>query len=324
MKLHGILLTLACLTTSAFAHENGSIKIYDASHLPQIISMLRKGRLVMNDGKPTFITASKSAKTLNKNLEEARDFFAEEFALKSFDNNGATIEASVNVNRLTIVDLLGSKQNAAWMGGDIKRFIFGAGNKKGLDQFEKALDVVAHEFTHAVIDHSSKLKYEGQSGALNEHFADVFGVIINAKVNNPSNPYMIGSSILYGEYAKKAKALRDMMDPSKGLSPQPSHMKQVTTPGAAYSQYDVGCIASSDNDKCGVHVLSGIPNKASALIMSVIGFDDAAKLFYNVMTKGMKENSTFKDYRVSLMKECEALSSDTCAIVDDALKSVGI
>lgn len=322
MKVHGMLLALACLSTSAFAHENGTIKIYDASHLPQIISMLRKGRLVMEDGKGTL--APKTAKILNKNLEQTRDFYAEEFNLKSYDNKGAVIEASVNVNRLTVVDLLGSKQNAAWMGNGINRFIFGAGSKKGLDNFEKALDVVAHEFTHAVIDQSSKLEYKGQSGALNEHFADVFGVIINAKINNPSNPYMIGSSIIYGEYAQKAKALRDMMDPSKGLSPQPSHLKQVTTPGAAYSKYDTSCVASRDNDNCGVHVLSGIPNKASALIMSAIGFDESAKLFYNVMTKGMKANSNFKDYRVALMNECENLSSDTCSIVDDALKSVGL
>lgn len=319
MKLRGMVLGLACLSSTAFAHENGTIKVYDAKFLPQIVSLLRPGNLVLEDGQKKTLILPKTAKILNENLEKTRDYFAEEFSRKSWDNKGADIMASLNVNRFTLVDLLGQKQNAAWMK---TRFIFGAGSDKGLDNFEKALDVVGHEFTHAVIQESSNLKYEGQSGALNEHLADVFGSIINQKHNKLSNPYLIGATVLFGEYAQKAHALRDMMDPSKGLSPQPAHMKDLKT--ARFSKYAEGCKPSSDNDNCGVHVLSGIPNKMSALVMSAIGIEEAGKLFYNVMTKRLKENSNFADYRTALMEECKSMSSDTCGIVDDALKSVGI
>jgi bacillolysin len=319
MKLSGIALTLACLTSTAFANENGTIKIYDAKFIPQIISMFKPGILVMEDGAKKTLFPPKTAAILNKNLEKVRDFYAEEFARKSWDDKGTDILASLNINRFTLLDILGSKQNAAWAK---TRFMFGAGDKKGLDNFEKALDVVGHEYTHAVIQETSNLKYEGQSGALNEHLADVFGVIINQKHNNPSNPYLIGSTVLFGEYAEKAHALRDMMDPSKGLSPQPAHMKDLKT--ARFKQFGDDCVATGENDRCGVHVLSGIPNKMSALVLSVIGPAEASKLFYNVMTKRLTENSNFADYRVALMEECKSLSSDTCSIVNDALKAVGI
>lgn len=320
MKFHGIILGLACISTAAFAHENGTIKIYDAKFVPQIISMFKPGNLVLEDGQKKTLILPKTARILNSNLEKVRDFFAEEFSRKSWDNKGTDILASLNINRYTLFDVLGSKENAAWAK---TRFIFGSGSSDGLDNFEKALDVVGHEYTHAVIQTSSNLKYEGQSGALNEHLADVFGVIVNYRHNkNLSNPYLIGATVLYGAYAEKAHALRDMMDPSKGLSKQPSHMDDLQT--EKFSKYSPDCKPTGENDRCGVHVLSGIPNKMSALVMSAIGIEESAELFYNVMTKRLTENSQFSDYRAALMEECKTQSSDTCGIVDDALKSVGI
>jgi len=320
MKLRGLVLALACLSTSAFANENGTIKIYDAEFVPQIINMFKPGRLVLENGKKKALIIPRTARILNTNLEKVRDFYAEEFSRKSWDDKGSPILASVNLNRFTFWDLLGSKQNAAWTK---TRFIFGAGSKKGLDHFEKALDVVGHEYTHAVIQTTSNLKYEGQSGALNEHLADVFGIIINYRHNrNLTNPYLIGATVLHGEYAKKASSLRDMMDPSKGLSPQPGHMEELKA--GRFAKFAPGCVSTASNDNCGVHILSGIPNKMSALVMSAIGIEESAELFYNVMTKRLTANSQFADYRTALMEECKSQSSDTCAIVDDALSSVGI
>ncbi len=319
MKLSYLALGFTLLVQSAIANENGTIKIYDARFLPQIISLLRPGILVMEDGEKKALLLPKTAKSLNDNLEKVRDYYAEEFERKSWDNKGSPIQASVNVSKFTLYDFFGTKENAAWVE---TRFIFGAGDKKGLDNFEKALDVVGHEYTHAVIQTTSNLKYRAQSGALNEHLADVFGIIINMRHNNPKNPYLIGNTILFGEYAERAHALRDMMDPSKGLYAQPGHMNDLKLP--RYQKLGTGCIPNEDNDNCGVHVLSGIPNRMAALVISVIGPEEAGKLFYAVMTKRLSENSDFKDYRIALKKECQNLSSDTCTIVEEALKAVGM
>lgn len=43
-------------------------------------------------------------------------------------------------------------------------------------------DVVGHEMTHGVIDHSADLVYAGQSGALNEAIADYFGNAVETDV----------------------------------------------------------------------------------------------------------------------------------------------
>lgn len=320
MKLTGIILGLACLSTSAIAHVNGTIKIYDAKFAPEIFIMTKEGKLVLEDGKKMTLFVPADAKIANKNLELVRDFYSSKLSRKSWDNKGSDILAAINVNKfLAPFDITGQRQNAAWAK---TRFLFGAGKKSGIDNIVNAIDVVGHEYTHAVIQTSSNLKYEGQSGALNEHLADVFGAIVNIHYNNPKKPFLIGSSILHGELAQKAEALRDMMDPSKGLSPQPDHMRDLET--APFNKFGPACIPTGENDKCGVHILSGIPNKMAALVISELGAKESASLFYNVMTKGLSENSNFADYRVALMKECKSHSKDACDIVDEALSNVGI
>lgn len=322
MKLTALILGLSCLSSAAFANDNGTIKIYDAKFLPQIVSLLTPGNLVLEDGDKKTLLLPKTAKVLSSNLEKIRDYYASEFGRKSWDDKGSDINASLNVNRYTVIDLLGSKQNAAWMQLS-NRFLFGAGKKSGFDNFEKALDVVAHEYTHAVIQTTSALEYEGQSGALNEHLADVFGSIINQQHNpNLSDPYVIGAAVLSKADALKSKGIRDMMNPLKGLDPQPDHMKFLTHP--AFKPFVVDCKPSKENDRCGVHVLSGIPNKMAALVMSKMGTEDAGKLFYNVMTKRLSAKSNFADYSKALRLECKSLSSDACSIVDESLKAVGL
>jgi Zn-dependent metalloprotease len=83
------------------------------------------------------------------------------------------------------------------------------------------------------------------------------------------------------------------------------------------------CKPSAENDYCGVHVMSGIPNRAAALILSKMNWDYAGMMFYKVMTKRLNFKSTFKDYAQALLSECEAYPG-TCSIVEEALKEVGI
>lgn len=320
MKITALLLTLVCLSTSVLAHEHGTIKIYNAKFLPNVFSKLTPGHLVLKDGASKTLLPSKNARVLNQNLEKTRDFFAQELGRKSWDNKGSDILAIINVNFFNLIDPHRTRQNAAWVE---TRLYFGSGSAQGLDNFEQALDVVAHEYTHAVIQTSANLIYEGQSGALNEHLADVFGSIIN-QVYNPqlTNPYQIGATVLNGKLAKAASSMRDMMNPALGLPSQPEHMNDLFN--FRYFDFIYQCTPTDANDHCGVHYLSGIPNKMAAIVMSKIGPHEAAKLFYGVMTKRLHRTSNFADYRVALMQECEALATDTCSIVDDALTAVGI
>jgi Zn-dependent metalloprotease len=44
--------------------------------------------------------------------------------------------------------------------------------------------VIAHELAHAVTTHTTALVYEGESGALNEHLSDVFGIMVRRRAAN--------------------------------------------------------------------------------------------------------------------------------------------
>ncbi len=67
-------------------------------------------------------------------------------------------------------DPAGTPMNNAYWIGARKFMAFG-----NADKLAGALDVVAHEMTHAVVNTTADLVYQNQSGALNESFADIFG-----------------------------------------------------------------------------------------------------------------------------------------------------
>jgi len=67
--------------------------------------------------------------------------------------------------------------NAFWDPRTAKWY-FGDGDGAIFDDFTKSLDIVAHEYSHAVTPSAANLPYQWQSGALNEHFPNVFGSLI--------------------------------------------------------------------------------------------------------------------------------------------------
>jgi Zn-dependent metalloprotease len=289
------------LKTLSLAHgaRHGKVSIYDASVSLVTPNPLFKGVKVLEDGKPTLagrVLVREEARAADDNLRRVRDFYAGAFGRTSWDGQGADIDASMNAQRITLVDLLRQKQNAAWM-GPWKMFVFGAGGDE-LGAFTAALDVVGHEYTHAVIGSSSNLAYEGQSGALNEHLADVFGAMIEEYERHPAEPFLIGDTILRGRAREKARALRDMLNPEKGLAPQPGSMKDVP------AEFGDACRPGMGNDNCGVHILSGIPNRVVALTVQELGWEATRDLYYRVMTARLRSSSRFTDYRDQTLDEC--------------------
>src|SRR5262249_51487575 len=71
-------------------------------------------------------------------------------------------------------------------------------------------DVFAHEFTHAVVSHTSDLEYADEPGALNESFADVM-----AELQDPVDDWHTGD---FGG----GSFLRSLADPP--VAGQPDHM----------------------------------------------------------------------------------------------------
>lgn len=172
------------------------------------------------------------------------DFYKTVYGRSSVDNKGAPLTSCVHFGH--------QFSNAFWTGD---RMVYGDGDNKNFYRFTRSLDVIGHELTHGVVANESQLIYYGQSGALNEHFADVFGVMIkqwHLGQDVTQADWLVGADLMGP--AIGARAIRDMGpkkafedNPYLGTDPQPKHMRDIYT---------------GPMDNQGVHINSGIPNLA--------------------------------------------------------------
>ncbi|WP_210649276.1 protealysin inhibitor emfourin [Nocardioides sp. SYSU D00065] len=194
--------------------------------------------------------------------------FAEAFSRDSYDGAGAPVSLTVHY---------GSRYNNAFWDGT--HLVFGDGDGQVFERFTKPVDVLAHEFAHAVVQHTAGLAYEGQSGALNESVADVFASCLKQRLlgqDAGAGDWLIGEGIFTP--AVRARALRDMAapgtaydDPELGADPQVGHMDDYVETTA---------------DNGGVHLNSGIPNKAFQLAAVAIGgraIEGAGRIWYDAL-----------------------------------------
>jgi Zn-dependent metalloprotease len=214
------------------------------------------------------------------------DFYNQIFQRSSVDNEGLTLVSSVHYRR--------KYNNAVWNG---QQMAYGDGDGVIFERFTKSLDVIGHELTHGVTQYTAGLKYESQSGALNEHFSDVFGVLVKQWSLKQRNPKTAGWLIGEGLFRPSinGKALRSMSepgtaynDPASGLGkdPQPAHMR-------GYRQLP----NTEAGDYGGVHINSGIPNHAFCLAAQAIGkpaWETAGKIWYVTLTERLRPDADFE------------------------------
>jgi Zn-dependent metalloprotease len=287
--------------------------IYDARRKDRL-----PGKLVRREGEKK--SADVAVNEAYDHSGDTYDFFHEVFGRNSLDGNGMTLISSVHVGE---PDGSGKSQpmnNAFWDGGQMA---YGDGDGRIFQRFTRSLDVVAHELTHGVQSFTSNLVYRGQSGALNEHFSDVFGVLVRQWRRGETAEeasWLIGSEVLVA--APTRRAIRDMEhpgtayadDPDLGTDPQPAHMKNLYTGGA---------------DSGGVHLNSGIPNRAFALAAKALGgkaWETAGRVWYDAMLQ-LSRTSQFKDMvaiTVQIAGDKSRFGKDVKKAVQDAWKKVGL
>jgi Zn-dependent metalloprotease len=243
--------------------------IYDCQHQWQ-----QKVKMVREEGGP---------QTGDEDADKAFDFAGIVRQYYKEVHNRASID-NANMNLILNVHYGTNYQNAFWDGDEMT---FGDGDGKIFISFTKSLDVVAHELTHGVTQWEANLEYKGQSGALNEHFSDVFGTAItqySEQQTADSADWLIGDEImgpqLYGEALRSMKEPGTAYDnPLMGKDPQPGHMKNYYT---------------GSDDNYGVHINSGIPNKAFYLAAMDMGTDVAAMIWYLALQQ-LLPNAKFND-----------------------------
>jgi Zn-dependent metalloprotease len=246
------------------------------------------------------------------------DFYLERFGRNSLDDAGMTLTSSVHVGEADGSDRHQPMNNAFWDGSQMA---YGDGDGVVFQCFTKSLDVVAHELTHGVQSFASNLLYRGQSGALNEHFSDVFGVLVRqwrrGETAEKAN-WLVGREVLVP--AATRRGIRDMEhpgtayrdDPVLGSDPQPDHMNRLYE-GAA--------------DSGGVHINSGIPNRAFVLVAQALGgpaWETPGAIWYDAMLQ-LSRTSRFADLaRITAQVAGDRFGAAARKAVRAAWKKVGL
>jgi|GEM_PF-2890362 len=233
-------------------------------------------------------------------------YFLQAFSRDSIDDAGMGINVTVDYDN--------GSPNAQWDGS---RMIFWDGML--------ADDVLAHEFTHGITDHTANLIYQNEPGQLNESFSDVFGELLDLFNGNaafagpPGGPPVWPYHHITPPGTDTPNNLRTTCSPAPGYANGVRWLQgEDTTPynGAVRDMWDPTCFGHPDRatstlqtcspgDHGGVHSGSGIPNHAFAILtdgktfngyaVTGIGPIKAGAVWYRALTVYLTAASDFND-----------------------------
>lgn len=246
---------------------------------------------------------SPTAVSSHFNAGESYAYFLNKFGRNAIDGNGGDIISYINV-----VDEQGQGlDNAYWNGAAM---FYGNGNA-GFFPLAASLDVGGHEMSHGVIQETANLVYQDQPGALNESFADIFGVMIDR------DDWFLGEGVTRTSYIPTGR-LRDMSDPHNGGS-------SLNDPGWQPKHMDEIYLGTQNNG--GVHINSGIANYAFYLYATAVGKDDAEQVYFRALANYLNRSSEFIDCRLAVVQAATDLfgaNSTQVSAAQNAYDQVGI
>ena len=279
--------------------------VYDAQHGTEL-----PGKLVRGENNPR----SKDI-AVNEAYDGAGvvyDFFQKVYQRNSVDDRGMRLDSTIHYDR--------QYDNAFWNG---VQMVYGDGDGRIFRRFTRAIDVIGHELAHGVTQYEANLNYQGQPGALNESFSDVFGSLVKQwmlKQTADKADWLIGAGLFTAKV--KGVALRSMKapgtaynDPVLGRDPQPAHMKNL------YKKAD---------DNGGVHINSGIPNHTFYLAAVEIGgfaWEKAGKIWYLTLCDRLRRNANFAqaaDATIAVAGELYGSTSKEQKAVRNGWQKVGV
>ena len=235
------------------------------------------------------------------------DYYLTEHGRDSYDAAGATL--------VSTVESCPTPGECPYVGAmwDGTQMIYGTGWVTD--------DVTAHELTHAVTEFAAGLLTQGQAGALNESYADIFGETIDLTngqgTDTPAVRWLIGEDLV------GLGAFRNMRNPTAF-----GHPGKVSDP-----QYYCG-----PDDHGGIHANNGVPNHAYTLMVDGgtyngqtivgIGLTKAGKIQYRTLAQYLVAASTLRDNYHAMQQACSDLvgtagiTGADCAEVTKALDAV--
>ncbi len=228
-----------------------------------------------------------AAVSAHYNAGQAYDYFLATYGRNSINGSGSTITSFIHVTNENDQPM----DNAFWNG---EAMFYGDGNV-GFFSLARGLDVAGHEISHGVVQNTANLVYENEPGALNESFADIFGSMIDR------DDWLIGEDVVRTSQFPSG-ALRSMQDPTQGFN-------SLNDPGYQPGHYTDRYTGSQDRG--GVHINSGIPNRAFYLFATAIGKNKAEQVYYNALSNYLTRSSDFQDCRAAVMQSATDLYGTT-------------
>jgi Zn-dependent metalloprotease len=268
------------------------------------------GRLIRNEGGR--VNKDVAVNEAYDGAGATYDLYHDVFERNSVDDRGLRMDSTVHYGV--------RYDNAFWNGNQM---VYGDGDGRLFNRFTIAVDVIGHELTHGVVQYEAGLEYRGESGALNESFADVFGSLVKQRSLNQTADkadWLIGAGLLAP--GVNGVALRSLKapgtaynDPMLGKDPQPAHYRNRF---------------KGSQDSGGVHINSGIPNHAFYLAaMEVGGFawDKVGKIWYIALRDVLRSRANFSraaNATISVAGELYGQSSNEQNAVRKAWQTVGV
>lgn len=242
------------------------------------------GRQVRAEGEPP--TGDPAADEAYDGAGATYALYKEVYGRNSIDDRGMRLESTVHYRV--------GYDNAFWNG---QRMVYGDGDEdlpedeRLFNRFTIAIDIIGHELTHGVTQFSAGLVYRDQPGALNESMSDVFGSLVKQRTlgqEAAEADWIIGAGLfspnVNGVGIRSMKAPGTAYnDPILGQDPQPGHMDDYV---------------QTQSDNGGVHLNSGIPNRAFYLTAVEIGgnaWDKAGRIWYVTLRDKLSSSSNFFD-----------------------------
>lgn len=243
--------------------------------------------------------------------EASYDYFFDKFGITGY-NGGQLIDVHANYGN--------SEETAFWH--PTWGFFYGDGNGSSTTSFA-ALEIVAHEYAHAITLFSTFLAYQDESGAINESFSDIFGHNVEVYANPTGWSWSNGNEV----FTDGVSSVREFSNPKARAQPD-------TYLGEFW--WDL------PTDNGGVHTNSGVMNywyyllveggfgtndKGFEYNLTGIGLDKAAEIVYRNLTSYITSSSQYVDARLGAEQASIDLYGDASTehiAVMDAWDAVGV
>ncbi|QNR25645.1 M4 family metallopeptidase [Croceimicrobium hydrocarbonivorans] len=218
--------------------------------------------------------------------ERVYSYFKQHYNRFSYDDQNSPLNSFVHYDSNYV--------NAFWNGQEMT---YGDGNGVASTPLI-SLDVVAHEITHGITEYTANLIYQGESGALNESFSDIFGAAIEFAYDSAGGDWKMGEDFL-----NTGNGLRNLRNPAQFNHPN-------TYKGNNWGQglfFDNGYVHSNSGVQNFWYYLlsdgdSGVNDNNDRYDIEGLGYQAAADIAYHNLDNYLTRFSDHFDARMGAMQ----------------------